>query len=161
MLELILFRHARSETFSTSITDFDRDLVDSGIQDTNKVCSYLATKIDTPDRIISSPAKRALATADIIATALQYPEDAIETQAEIYEASLKNLQEIIDTFRMKDKRILLVGHNPGFSELSTYLAGNAMALPTAAVAGFRFNLSTWKAICQNSGQCFLFDLPEI
>src|SRR5881628_1035318 len=72
MKTLFLVRHAKSSWDDTALPDKDRPLNDRGKRDAAKMGERLA-KIDVkPDLILSSPARRALTTAEIVAKKLDY-----------------------------------------------------------------------------------------
>jgi len=71
MKALFLIRHAKS-SWDTALRDKDRSLNDRRRGDAPKMGKRLAKRDVTPDLILSSPARRALTTAEIIAKKLDY-----------------------------------------------------------------------------------------
>jgi phosphohistidine phosphatase len=69
---LLLVRHAKSSKSEPALPDKDRPLNDRGKRDATKMGERLAKREVGPDLILSSPAKRALKTAQIIAKKLDY-----------------------------------------------------------------------------------------
>jgi phosphohistidine phosphatase len=60
---------------------------------------------------------------------------------------------------------MLVGHNPGFENLLSYLTGDDRHMPTCALARIEFaDASHWTDVSQHSGRLDRFvtpkDLPE-
>ena len=72
MKTLFLIRHAKSSWDDTALSDKDRPLHDRGKRDAPKMGKRLARRDVKPDLILSSPAMRALTTAEIIAKKLDY-----------------------------------------------------------------------------------------
>ena len=72
MKTLFLIRHAKSSWDDTALPDKDRPLNDRGRRDAPKMGERLAKRDVKPDLILSSPAVRALRTAEIIAKKLDY-----------------------------------------------------------------------------------------
>jgi phosphohistidine phosphatase len=72
MKTLFLIRHAKSSWDDTALPDKDRPLGDRGRRDAPKMGKRLAKRDVKPDLILSSPARRALTTAEIIAKKLDY-----------------------------------------------------------------------------------------
>src|SRR6184192_1474294 len=64
MKTLFLIRHAKSSWDDTALPDKDRPLSDRGRRDAPKMGKRLAKRDVKPDLILSSPARRALTTAD-------------------------------------------------------------------------------------------------
>ena len=92
MKRLTLIRHAKSSWDDASLPDFDRPLNERGLRDAPKIGVHLAqNSITLPDKIISSPALRGISTACLIAKEIGYPEDTIELEPRLYEASLHQL----------------------------------------------------------------------
>jgi len=93
-----------------------------------------------PDLVITSPAERALVTAEKICKAMGMGTNAIKKKKRIYEASLDDLLEVLKECPKKAQRVMLVGHNPGLEQLLLYLAGSSTLredrklLPTATLA---------------------------
>src|SRR3981189_3928270 len=72
MKALFLIRHAKSSWDDTAVPDKDRPLDDRGKRDAPKMGERLAKRDVQPDLILSSPARRALNTAEIISKKLDY-----------------------------------------------------------------------------------------
>ncbi len=72
MKTLFLIRHAKSSWDDTALPDKERPLNDRGLRDAPKMGERLAKRDVKPDLILSSPAVRALRTAEIIAKKLDY-----------------------------------------------------------------------------------------
>ena len=72
MKTLFLIRHAKSSWDDTALPDKDRPLANRGRRDAPKMGRRLAKREVKPDLILSSPARRALTTAEIIAKKLDY-----------------------------------------------------------------------------------------
>ena len=70
MKTLFLVRHAKSSRDDTAMPDKDRPLNDRGKRDAPKMGERLAKRDVKPNLILSSPARRALKTAEIIAKKL-------------------------------------------------------------------------------------------
>jgi phosphohistidine phosphatase len=93
-----------------------------------------------PDRIISSPAKRAIASAYKVCDAIGYAYGRIDQDERLYEASLDGLLDILHEQDETEHRLLLVGHNPGLEHLLIHLCSDieipddGKLLPTAALA---------------------------
>src|SRR6202022_2048110 len=72
MKTLFLIRHAKSSWDDPALSDKDRPLGDRGRRDAPRMGKRLAKRNVTPDLILSSPARRALTTAEIFAKKLDY-----------------------------------------------------------------------------------------
>ena len=137
--ELLLLRHGKSD-WNTDTTDFYRPLNKRGKRNAQQMGKWLDEQQLTPDLIISSPAIRALTTAEIACKAMSLPLHSIQPEKCIYEASLSDLRQLLLHIPDSIQRLLLVGHNPGFESLLSYLAPNipipddGKLMPTATLA---------------------------
>jgi phosphohistidine phosphatase len=68
MKKLIIVRHAKSSWDNPDLDDFDRPLNKRGLKDAPRMGKRLKEKHITPDILLSSPAERALATCQAIAS---------------------------------------------------------------------------------------------
>jgi len=137
--ELLLLRHAKSD-WKTDTTDFYRPLNKRGKQNAQQIGLWLAEQQLIPDLIISSPATRALTTAEMVCDAMGLPTTAVQTEQSIYEANLSDLRQVLSALPDSMQRLLLVGHNPGFESLLRHLAQgiptpeDGKLMPTATLA---------------------------
>lgn len=98
-----------------------------------------------PDLITSSPAMRAITTAEIVCEAMGLAIDSIKTEQSIYEASVSDLLLLLSHISGSVQRLLLVGHNPSFEYLVHTFAPkvppekNGNLIPTAALAYFQLD----------------------
>lgn len=161
MKTLFLMRHAKSSHYEAGVTDFDRPLNDRGKADAPEMGKRLFKKQVLPDIIISSPAKRALKTAKLVAAELGYDEKKIDLQSDIYEADLDDLMHVIRSIDDKYDKALIFGHNPGFTGLIGYLTNSFIEnLPTAGIAAITFDMLTWKQVAAGKGHTLWVDYPK-
>ena len=119
---------------------------DRGKRDAPKMGKGLAKREVTPDLILSSPAKRALETAQIIAKKLDYKLADIVVDEGLYATGADDLLRVIRKVGAKRKSIMLFGHNPELTVLAHRLSSKIAHLPTCAVAEFTFDAKSWAAI---------------
>lgn len=158
---LTLVRHAKAVQAGKEHADFERALTDRGEQDAQRMGQRLAQTQPRPDAIVSSPAKRALTTATIIANESGFPAPQILTDEKIYTAEIVDLLVVIQSIDDWFNDVLLVGHNPGFEMLSEYLTGERVEkLPTSGVVRIEFAIDSWSEVTQGQGKMVLFDSPK-
>jgi len=136
MKQLFIIRHAKAELHSLCKKDFDRDLVDKGINRAQQIAEKLNRHITIDDKtlIISSPANRAKQTAVIFAEILNHPVDLIQYEPSIYEASTKDLVKVVNNIPSHIDKVLLFGHNPSLSDFIYYCSDQNINLKTSACA---------------------------
>src|SRR5208283_5873130 len=122
MKTLFLVRHAKSSRDNHALSDKERPLNDRGMRDAPRMDELLAKQDAKPDLILSSPALRALATAEIIARKLGYEVKDIVVDERLYAAALDDLLEVIHEVGDEPKRVMLFGHNPELTELAHRLS---------------------------------------
>ena len=161
MRELYILRHAKSSWDDLTLADFDRPLNSRGREDAPLMGRHLAKLEIKPDLILSSPAKRAKKTAKIVAKELAYEKKEIEFVEMIYEASVQSLLYLLAQLPKSAERVMLVGHNPGLTQLANAL-GDTMIdnIPTAGVVGIALQLSKWEESHRAKGHTILFDYPK-
>jgi phosphohistidine phosphatase len=150
MKTLFLVRHAKSSRDEPALPDKDRPLNDRDKRDAPKMGERLAKRGVTPDLILSSPAKRALKTAQIIAKKLDYKPAHIVVDERIYETGSDELLHVIRELGAKPKSVMLFGHNPGLTELAHHLSNKVTHLPTCAFAEFTFDAKSWSTTGKKS-----------
>jgi len=140
MKNLILIRHAKSKWDDATLSDRERSLSKRGKRDAPVMGQLLKEKNLSPDRILSSPAKRALKTAKLIAEAIGYPKKQIDIREEIYMQGLEALLELVSKLDDDWNRVYLTGHNPELTELANRLTGADIEnVPTCGIVSVEFS----------------------
>jgi phosphohistidine phosphatase len=103
-----------------------------------------------PDLILCSSEVRAHHTAVLMAKSCAYTGE-IEKTRELYLAEPQDYVEVLRHTAEEHARVLLVGHNPGLEMLIEALTGEAMRMPTAALACIELSLERWKDLDTNTG----------
>jgi len=160
MKTLLLIRHAKSSWDDTALPDKDRPLNDRGRRDAPKMGERLAKRDVKPDLILSSPAVRALSTAQIVAEKLDYRRKDIVVTERLYAAEVDDLLDVIRQLGDELKCVMLFGHNPEFTELAHRLSGEITHMPTCAVAEFTFDVKSWSKIGRVKPAEVLLDYPK-
>lgn len=157
---LFLVRHAKSSWDDVALPDKERPLADRGKRDAPMMGKRLAKRQVKPDLILSSPARRALATAEIIAKELNYRSEAIVVDDRLYATEVEKLLGVISELSGELKCVMLFGHNPEFTDLAHRLSNEPALMPTCAVAQFTFNSTSWSSIGSTKPTAALLDYPK-
>jgi phosphohistidine phosphatase len=161
MRRLTLVRHAKSSWDYAELSDFERPLNARGRRDAETMAARMATTLERPLRLVSSPALRAITTAHQFAAALALPHTAIRLDPRIYEATRGTLLALLRDCEDADSHVLLFGHNPGFSELARMLAPCSFEdMPTCAVATLGFDASHWRDVRPGAGVLLRYEFPK-
>lgn len=129
--ELLLLRHGKSD-WNMNVDDYDRPLKDRGKRGAQRIGVWLLKNQLIPDYIVTSPAERALVTAEKACKAMGKSSKILHKKKQLYEASLKDFLQVLGKCPNNCKRVLLVGHNPGLEVLLTHLANKRIPLPEDA-----------------------------
>ncbi|WP_310597209.1 SixA phosphatase family protein [Aeromonas aquatica] len=157
---LLLVRHAKSSWDERALSDRDRPLAARGKRDAPLMGERLARDGVKPDLILSSPACRALSTARLIAAALDYQAGNILVNDRLYACDATTLLEVIAGLGNEPKCVMIVGHNPEFTELAHQLSRGITRMPTCAVAQFTFDGAPWSAIAGVKPVSVSLDYPK-
>jgi phosphohistidine phosphatase len=137
---LFLVRHAKSSRDDPVLPDRDRPLKERGMRDASRVGEQMAKRGAKPDLILSSPARRALATAEIVAGKLDYRRKDIAVEDRLYAATADDLLAVVHELDDKTKRVMLFGHNPELTELVHRLSGKITEMATCTVVLRRYSI---------------------
>jgi phosphohistidine phosphatase len=161
MKRVYLLRHAKSSWAEPGLPDIERPLNKRGQKDAPMMGKRLNKRKVSPQLLISSPAKRALATARIIAEKIGYPQAQIEISDEVYAAGATTLLRIVKRVDDSIVRVMLVGHNPELEGFLNYLVPDQIdKVPTCAVACIDFAVDSWKKVARKKGTLAFFDYPK-
>lgn len=163
MKRLLLMRHAKAVQAADPLADNARPLMERGERDARRIGERLRQHLTRPNLIIASPATRAVRTAQLVANALEYPPADIVLERELYLAEPATLLEVIAGQDPKLESVLVVGHNPGLTELVDALLPTFAVddLPTAALVAIHYDdLTTWAGLGAAAGRLAYYDFPK-
>ncbi|MGR8947214.1 MAG: SixA phosphatase family protein [Gammaproteobacteria bacterium] len=139
---LILMRHGKSDWSATERPfqqDIDRPLSARGVRDTKLMAAWLIEQLSAPVNLISSPARRALETAEIVRTGVDVA--SFEVVDAVYLAEVATLRAVARQSALPN--LLIVGHNPGMEDFVEFLCpairktqDSNKLMPTGALYGF-------------------------
>jgi len=161
MKKLFIVRHAKSSWDFPELDDFDRPLNKRGKKNAPEMGKRLADRGVKPDMFISSPAKRAAATARRIAEQLFFPVENIIKNDKLYHGSNAHVIDVIRKVDPSIETLFIFGHNPGFTDLVNYLTGsNIYNIPTCGIAEIHFDIKSWNEVAAKLGHLADFDYPK-
>lgn len=161
MKQLLLIRHGKSEWGNEHLDDVDRPLNPRGHRDAPEMAFRILQKGLNPQAIVSSPAVRALTTAQHFEQVWFPAADIIKTDPSIYEADVDALLRVVNGLSDEYARIAIFGHNPGFTDFANYLShANIYNVPTCGVVLMEFEAESWAEIGSGTGTLIDFDFPK-
>ena len=162
MKRLAIIRHAKTEQQGYD-HDFDRELVERGISDAKNIVEDLKEWSIKPDKIISSPANRAIATARLFAEGLGFPvEKIVEEKGLYFDFTTQDFLDMVHGTIDDVETLFVFGHNP----FMHYVAQNMCArydghMPTCSTVIIDFEVDRWAAVEPREGILFLHLYPKI
>ena len=146
MLRLSLLRHGRAQWPAGRYRDYDRPLDSIGLQQADKAARQLAASANPPSRIVCSSALRTAQTAAAVSAALAGRGVALFEDRRFYMASLSQLLQLIGELGDEATHLLVVGHNPGLSELALHYQLTHGGLDTGQLCGADLPLANWQSL---------------
>ncbi len=157
---LYLVRHAKSSWKNPELSDSERPLNKRGKHDAPLVGKFLKQKNEIPELIVSSPAKRALKTAEYFAEELHISKKIILVES-LYMAGIKDFISVIENIGDSVDSVMLFSHNPGITDFANYITDTDIEnIPTAGTARIDFNISSWKDCRNTKGELRFFISPK-
>jgi phosphohistidine phosphatase len=158
---VLILRHAKSDWDAGYSSDHERPLARRGVRAAELIGRFLGHIDQVPDQVISSTAVRARTTAELGIEAGQWNSPALYTEA-LYDASVGSVLELLQQLDDSVARVLLVGHQPTWSELISALTGGATyRFPTAALARVDFEADRWDEVRTGHGSLVWLVTPRI
>lgn len=149
-LVFYLLRHAKAEPGRLSKQDSERPLAEKGREDAARLGEWLKEQGAHFDHIWCSNAVRTQQTLD----QLDLPNQKIAVlEPKLYHAPSYVMLDVLRQTPADAKKMLMVGHNPGISQLAGELAMHtdndvaqqiSAGYPTCTCAIYRFHCETWQ-----------------
>lgn len=162
MKQVILVRHAKSSWSDMNLRDHDRPLNKRGKRDAPFMAKQLLNKIETVDAIVTSSAIRAQLTAKQFQIAFEDSLEEFITESDLYHASTTEILSVVKTVSDQYNRILVFGHNPGFTEFAN-LSSQAYIdnVPTCGIVGINFDVRSWNEVNSQNGKMSYMYYPKM
>ncbi|MGY6743712.1 MAG: phosphohistidine phosphatase SixA [Cecembia sp.] len=146
---LFLLRHGEAAMSSASRRDFERPLTETGKKQLERLAKTLITKGFTFDLILCSNAKRTEETAKIIQE--QLPTNQTKFLPELYESGPSTILNLINSVSDEVDQLLLIGHNPGISAVTSFLSGqDFISLKPGMLAKLEIFQDRWDGVGKNT-----------
>lgn len=139
-------RHAKSSWKSGAPTDHGRPLNKRGRKAAPKVGAELAARGWVPTLVLSSDSTRTRETFQRMKEALGF-EGEVEFLSSLYHAGIAEAREVLRGVPDDVKRVLVLGHNPGWEELVAYLCAQSVVMKTGCAALLR-GKGSWEELIE-------------
>ncbi len=159
MKTLTIVRHAKSD-WTFDLPDHDRPLNERGKSDVPKVAARLKELNCTPEICFYSTAKRATDTANGLLDVMKIDAQRQESDL-LYSFDAMDIINFLKEIDKYKKHIMIVGHNPGLTELINRLSQVRLDnLPTCGFAQLTFDIAYWSDIESVDGELNFLEYPK-
>jgi phosphohistidine phosphatase len=167
MKHLILMRHA---TAGSAESDHERPLSPQGRREASRMSAALLAlgEVFEPQAVLCSTARRVRETWDELAAGLSdAPEASFEDS--LYLATPGQMLGAIQSLPRDVAAALLIGHEPGLSQLTKALAARALpevefrarsGMAPATLAALRFDAARWSEVGSDGGELVEYRGPR-
>ena len=161
MKNLFLIRHAKSSWDDVFLADFERPLNERGHKNAVEMAKRIIERKINVDLMITSPAKRALTTANYFKEILEIEDSKMLVDKNIYEANIFDIDEVLKRVNDEVNNLFLFGHNPTFTYFSNKYSDAQIAnIPTCGMVHLTFDAQSWENVLLNPGKLQFFDFPK-
>lgn len=156
MKTLYMARHAKS-SWKHDVIDHQRPLKGRGRRDGALVSEYVAKNHKAPQKMISSDAVRALATAKYFKKSFKVADADFSTNHSLYDFSGQNVMEVIKKMDNSQDCTMIVGHNHAFTSIVNMLGNQYIDnLPTCGFVIIEFDVERWSDISTGKTATMVF-----
>ncbi len=150
MKKLIIMRHAQAQLEQYGKNDRERTITMAGMHEIDALRQRIHGKLEGVSLVICSNARRTRQTLEGIRPFLPNSAD-VQFDDSLYHASADSLWHKIQTTTSSHNSIMLVGHNPAVTQLTTAIDASIGAVfPTCGIAIFESNVDKWHEISQHN-----------
>lgn len=147
MARITLIRHGKAEMSRIGANDFERGLIQRGMQNAEVIGKFMQAHKLLPDLVLVSPARRTRQTYELMSASWPNPPRVVYDD-ELYEVSADTLFRLIFKHGRDAESVAVVGHNPSLVVLLTHFVGlvdreiNLGYFPTCCLADVGFEAAT-------------------
>ncbi len=155
----IFVRHAKSSWAHPELEDKDRPLNPRGKSDGPFMARYCRQKGIVPDRLLSSPAKRAYRTAKYFSKEFKIE---ITKESDLYFGHESDWMYLINNLEEAVTMPAFFSHNPTITYFSNKL-GNAFLenVPTCGIVHFESSALNWSQVGDHNTKMANFYFPKL
>ena len=142
---LLILRHAKSSWENPLLEDIDRPLNPRGLKTAPLMGQWAVQKELIPQKILTSPAKRAIQTAQLFSKATKMNININSTES-FYPGETKDFLKALSLEPETVSTLMIVGHNPSLEIFLQYLTEKNESLSTCSLAVIHFFHKNWQEI---------------
>lgn len=158
---LYIIRHGKSSWDEEGLDDIDRPLAPRGHRNADTMARRLIERGTVPGMIFTSPANRALTTAQIMSRLWDLPPASMQIHDELYMAYEEEIDDVVGMAPDSVTDLAIFGHNPDFTLYANRFLDEPLDnLPTAGVVIVTFESDSWKGIGRAKVKQTYMDYPK-
>jgi phosphohistidine phosphatase len=143
MKKLVLMRHGKS-SWNYDVSDKERPLKSRGKNDSALVARAFSEISEIPDKIYSSPAKRARDTCGIFLKTLNIPFSEAQIIENLYDFGGQNVITFLKDLPNSLSSVMIFGHNHALTSLTNSFGNKYIDnLPTSGLVEIEFDINEW------------------
>jgi phosphohistidine phosphatase len=145
-----------------ALADIGRPLAERGERDARRMGERFRQHELCPELILASPAVRTQRTAQLVASACDCPDARIALDSRLYLAEPDGIAGVIALQDPAIERLLVVGHNPGLTDLTRSLLPELEIdeLPTAGLVVVDVPIDRWASLAGAASRFVCYDYPK-
>lgn len=161
MKTLVLIRHAKSGWGHIYQKDMERVLDETGKTQASFMAERLAHLGIVPDVFLSSPATRAVETAEYFLKQFRLDKKNLQLIERLYQPHIHDFYGTIESIDNSLHAALLFSHNPGITEFTNQLDHKSIiVMKTCSMYGFRLKSDHWKDLRIADKEFLFYESPE-
>ena len=155
---LLVLRHAKSSWKDSELPDHDRPLNKRGKNQGSKMGKLVKEMDLVPDYIISSTAKRAIDTSELIAEFSGYSGRIALDSSLYHQDSSEQYTKVLASISDNHSKVLIVGHNPSVENLIEKLTNRIELMKTCSLVRIDIKIKSWKDIISEKDKSVLINI---
>lgn len=149
--KLYLIRHSYAEEPGGN-RDFERKLTLEGQSTVRALGRHLINQKFNPDIILCSSSVRTTETAVNLVEELEMNEQVIDYRDVIYNASVREMLEVLNETSSSHKEVAIIGHNPTITYFGEFLTNSGIGnMEPSGVVTIKFEKLKWSEVSQGTG----------
>jgi len=162
MKTLYLLRHAKSSWSNSLLSDKDRPLNARGLRDAPDMGSRFGERGESLDRVMTSPAQRALSTARLFCEACGFPPQDIAVEPDLYFSGSGSITDLVLSQDDRLRSIMLVFHNPDITRFANSIDYELRIdnVPTCGLIRIVSDIAQWRDWSPDNSTIEYFDYPK-
>ncbi|WP_424961653.1 SixA phosphatase family protein [Ekhidna sp.] len=148
---LYLIRHSYAEKPSGN-NDEQRHLTLEGQSTVRALGRHLINQNFNPDIILCSSSVRTRETAVNLVEELEVSEQIVEYKDVIYNASVRELLQVLNEVSEGHNEVAIIGHNPTITFFGEYLSNSIIGnMEPAGIVSIKIDKLSWSEVSQGTG----------